>query len=135
MEHAVHDAPLVHRLLNTGKVAGAVGAICMILGGVGAALGMRLVGPTASIAAESNARARGDSILGGRVDINATTIQQLRRSTDSLVTIMSDMRSDLRLSTYSQCVMFRKFAPELRAPGCDAAEKRGGNTGGSAPNR
>jgi len=125
VEHAVADAPLVHRLLQTGKVAGAVGAICMILGGVGAALGMRLIGPTAAIVAEAQARARGDSILGGRVDINSGTIQQLRKSTDSLVSIMTDMRSDLRLSTYSQCVMFRKFAPELRAPGCDAAERRG----------
>ena len=126
LDHAVQDAPLVHRLLQTGKVAGAVGAICMVLGGLGAALGMRMVGPTATIAAEAQTRARGDSILGGRIDVNACTIQQLRRSTDSLVSIMSDMRADLRISAYSQCVMFRKYAPELRAPGCDAAEKRGG---------
>ncbi len=127
VDHAVADAPLVHRLLQTGKVAGAVGSVCMVLGGIGAALGMRMIGPTAAIMAEANTRARADTVLDARIDANVVTIQQLRRSTDSLVSIMGDVRSELRIQNYAQCIMFRKLAPEL-AQGCDAPPRRGGTT-------
>lgn len=126
VEHAVKDAPIVHRLLQTGKVAAAVAAICLPLAGVGAAVGLKWYGPTDGIADERTARERADSILHSRVDLNAGQITQLRRSTDSLVAILSDVRSELRLNSYAQCAMMRKLAPELRAPGCDAATRQGG---------
>lgn len=133
VDHAVQDAPLVHRLLQTGKVAAAVAAISLPLGGVGAALGMRIIGPDAraetSIRTEASIRARADSALEGRIDYNGATIAQLRRAVDSLVSINTDMRSELKLNSYAQCAMMRKLAPELRLPGCDA---RGGN-GGTTP--
>lgn len=134
VDHAVKDAPLVHRLLQTGKVAGAVAVIFALLGGVGGAIGMKLVGPTASIAAEGAARARADSIIHDRIDMNAGSIQTLKRSTDSLVQIMIDVRGELRLNSYAQCAMMRKLAPELRAPGCDAATRQGGGPNNNSPN-
>lgn len=126
VEHAVEDAPLVRRLLHTGKVAAAVGAICLPLGGMGAALGMKFVGPSEGIKAEAMVRARADTVHDGRIDLNAAAIVQLRRSTDSLVGILTDVRSELRINNYGQCVLMRKFAPEMRAPGCDASAGRGG---------
>lgn len=126
VDHAVKDAPLVHRLLQTGKVAAAVAAISLPLGGIGAALGMKYVGPSASIAAEAELRARADSVIHSRVDNNSAILAQQRRSTDSLVQILIDVRGELRLNSYAQCAMMRKLAPELRAPGCDAATRQGG---------
>lgn len=126
VERAVETAPLVNRLLHTGKVATAVAVISAIVGGVGGAMGIRMLGPADDIKSVRLELARVDTAVNRRIDTTRTDVRQVRQSLDSVIAIMGDMRTEMRLSNYTQCALVRKFAPELRPPGCDAAERRGG---------
>lgn len=123
---AVEVAPVVSRLLQTGKVAAAMLAVGALVGGVGGALGQRISGPADDIRQVREEVAGVKSMLGARIDSTQSGMRQLQQSIDSVKAITSETRTELRLSNYGQCVLMRKFAPELRAPGCDAAERRGG---------
>jgi hypothetical protein len=128
VEHAVKEAPLVHRLLRTGKVASAIGAICIVLGGASAAFGYRLVGPTDDIA-------KNQSAITARVDVNSERITHTNLRVDSLVgrqtirvdsllEVVSTMRKDLQTLTYIQCVQLRRNDPDLLPDGCSPAAQR-----------
>lgn len=51
IDRAVHDAPIVNKLLKTGRIALVVGGCGALLGGAGASLGFRLMAPRDGVAA------------------------------------------------------------------------------------
>jgi hypothetical protein len=51
VDHAVAEAPIVTQLMRTSKVAGAIGLLCTLIGGLTGALGYRVLGPGSDIAA------------------------------------------------------------------------------------
>src|SRR5437016_5125804 len=60
---AMHDAPIVNRLLHTGRIVGAVGLLCTAVGGISGALGYRIAGPTQDIQhLKEEIKIRSDSI-------------------------------------------------------------------------
>ena len=126
VERAVKTAHIVNRLLHTGRVASAVAVVAALVGGAGGAMGLRLLGPADDIKSVRIELARVDTAVNRRIDTTRTDVRQVRQSLDSVIVIMIDMRAEMRLSNYTQCALVRKFAPELRPPGCDAAERRGG---------
>lgn len=114
---AVEVAPLVGRLLKTGKVLSAAAPLFMAVGVLAALLGVRLIGPPADIAALSKT-------FTARADTNAARIARQDARFDSLITVMLQMRNDIQTSTFIQCVELRRNNPDLRPPGCDAAGLR-----------
>lgn len=119
-ELAVERATLVTRLLHTGKVAGAVGAIALVGGSMLTALNRRIVGPSDDIAALRRDMLAGDTAIARRVDVNSAAIANDRALRDSLVRIVLRFDAKLDRMAYSQCVLARKIDPDLRPDGCDA---------------
>lgn len=117
VEHAVEDAPIVNRLLKTGKVASAIGAIGMVMGVSSAALGYRIVGPGDDIAKQQ-------TVVNGRVDANSERITRLGTRVDSVLEIIGTMQKDLATSTYIQCVQLRRNDPDLLPDGCSPAAQK-----------
>ena len=117
VEHAVEDAPIVRRLLRTGKVAAAVGACCTLIGGATGALGYNLVGPR-EISAQAQAAIR------IQVDTNSARIARGVARTDSLLDVVGKISAKVDGIAYIQCVQLRVDHPELRPDGCDGIAKR-----------
>lgn len=112
VEHAVQEAPIVHRLLSTGKVAGAALAIGALVGGAGGAIGMSLRGPKQDIA-DANTR----------IAANVLGITTLRREFDSVVVELHELKTDIKTTTNLACISARARNPEVaRAAGCDGRE-------------
>lgn len=114
VDHAVHDAPIVHQLLRTWRVAVMVGGMCALLGsaaGAGAA-GYR-------VAAQRSEMAQ----ITQRVDSNTAHIAReqmsARAERDSILDAIKAMRSDLREIKLTSCQMMRRFASDLRPDGCE----------------
>lgn len=126
VDGAVQVTPIVQRLLHTGKVAAALTMIGVFVGGVGAALGQRIAGPSDDIRALAELAAHADSLLDRRIDSTQSQVRINRLRQDSVLQLIAAMRSDLQFQSYTQCILLRRFAPDLRPQGCDAAERRGG---------
>jgi hypothetical protein len=109
VERAVHDAPIVNRLLKTGKMSASALAIGTLLGGAGSFLGSRLV-PHDEIVR-----------ISARVDTNDMRITRNAARQDSVLQIMSDVRHSLETMAFIQCVQLRRADSDLRPPGCDEA--------------
>lgn len=114
VEHAVKEAPLVHQLLKTGKIASAIGAIGMLLGVTSAALGYRIVGPGDDVAKQQ-------STMAARLDQNGDRITRQGIRVDSLLFVISTMKKDIETLTYIQCVQLRRDNPDLLPDGCSPA--------------
>jgi hypothetical protein len=117
VDHAVHDAPIVNRLLHTGRVVTAAVAITAFVTTSAAALGWRMIGPRQDIV-------RIDARLDEIDHLHLAAIARLSARVDSNSTVIRDIRHDVELSAYIQCVFSRRSASDLRPPGCDETEQR-----------
>lgn len=117
VDRAVEQAPLVSRLLRTGKVASALGAIGMLLGVTSAALGYRIVGPSDDLAKQQ-------AVVTTRLDQNADRITKQGVRVDSLLVVIGSMEKDIRTLTYIQCVQLRRNDPDLLPDGCSPAAQK-----------
>lgn len=128
VERAIEQAPLVSRLLRTGKVAAACLALGGLLGGVGGAMGTRITGPADDIRDVRAQIAKVDTTLNRRIDSTSSKIARVEDRQDSLLVVLNAVNTKLEFQSYTQCIMLRRFAPDLRPQGCDAAERRGGTS-------
>lgn len=113
VDKAVHDAPIISKLLRTGRVATATLAIGAVFGGACAAIGWRVVRPTDDVVTNS-----------GRIDTNARRIAHQSERTDSLLAVITDMRYTVETIAFIQCVQLRRSDSDLRPRGCDEAVAR-----------
>lgn len=123
-ELAVERATLVSRLLHTGKVASAVGAIALVGGSMLTALNRRIVGPSDDIAALRRDMHAADTMIVRRVDVNSAAIVNDRSLRDSLVRIVLRLEAKIDNMAFSQCVLARKIDSDLRPDGCDATPSK-----------
>jgi hypothetical protein len=104
VDHAVHDAPIVNRLVKASdritKIGGAGIIIGGLIGGLAAGLGVRIVGP-------SDAQA----LMSARVISNSGRI-------DSLVRAIDDLRYTVQAMAFVQCVQVRRADPDLASADC-----------------
>lgn len=117
VEHAVHDAPLVRRLLGGMRTVVAAIGFGTAVGGVSVALGYRVIGPREDVAALKHQ-------LEPRIDTNAAKITRLGLRVDSLLTVAARADKNAEISAFIQCIQARRHDPDIRPSGCDDTERR-----------
>lgn len=111
VDHAVHDAPIVHRLLKTGKVLAVVVPLCTFVGTAAGAL------VTYGQNKAANAAIRSEMIA--RIDTNSARIRIGATQRDSILSALGRIETGQRQDRLIQCQLLRRFAPDLRPDGCD----------------
>lgn len=114
-------------LTRTGRIAGAVGSLSLLVGiGIGAV--SAAVKMPAEIRKTTQQLTALDSTTNRRID--ALQVQQVeyRTSHDSIRQILSKIDGELTLQRYTQCIIARRVAPDIRPEGCDAKGGAGGGT-------
>lgn len=116
VEHAVHDAPIVNRLLKSGRLGTTMLGIGVLLGGATPTVATRVLDhePKPDLSA-----------VNLRVDTNAARITRLQVRFDSVLTVLGNVSKDVETSAFIQCIQLRRDNPDLRPKGCDETEKRG----------
>ena len=109
--------PASRSLVSTGKIIAAV----MIIGTFGASV-MGAVGGRYVTSRQETAR------LDARIDTVAMRAAAEERMLQVRVaradSILAAMREDTEMSSFVNCLLVRRLAPDLRPKGCDAAEQR-----------
>jgi precorrin-4 methylase len=104
VENAVHDAPIVNRLVRASdritKIGGAGIILGGIIGGAAAGLGVRITGPSEA-----------QAVIATRVATNTARI-------DSLVRAIDDLRYTVQTMAFVQCVQVRRSYPDLTSADC-----------------
>jgi precorrin-4 methylase len=104
VENAVHDAPIVNRLVRASdritKIGGAGIILGGIIGGAAAGLGVRITGPSEA-----------QAVIAARVSTNSARI-------DSLVRAIDDLRYTVQTMAFVQCVQVRRSYPDLTSADC-----------------
>lgn len=106
---AVEVAPIVSKLIKTGRVSASMAAIFTVLGGFAGGLGVKVVGPGTAT-----------KQLGVRIDTTEAHIRVNARRVDSALTLNVEMRGDVKTLRYILCAIARRNYPDLRPDGCDA---------------
>lgn len=97
IEHAVHDAPIVNRILRSGKIAAAMLAIGGVTGSATTYIGTRAT------------EKQREQELTVQVAKNSTRI-------DSLASILRDITYNLRADAYARCLQSHRDSPTTCIP-------------------
>lgn len=125
-EEDITLAAALRGFVKTGRVAAAMLAIGALVGGVGAALGQRIVGPKDDLKEATRRQYAVDSVQSTRIDSNYARIIVQARTQDSLLSVAQAMRIEQELQSQTLCIIAREVVPIARPKGCDAAGGRGG---------
>lgn len=112
-------------LTRTGRIATAVGSICLFAGVV-----IGAVSTATKMPAElKRTRAELDTASAAtnrRVDSVHAEVSRFQEGIDSIRISQLEIKGQLALLRFSQCIVTRRVAPDARADGCDAT--KGGNS-------
>jgi hypothetical protein len=120
-ERAVAQVTWLNRLFKTGKVASAVGAVCLVLGGAAG----RASAMFEALGGSTRMPKQAIDAVNLRVDTNAARIVVIHRGVDSLREDLHEMKADLETIKILACIsVLRANADAATVGRCDERGKK-----------
>lgn len=118
------ERSIFHALTRTRRIGTLVGSICIMVGiAIGAASAMATL--PKEVKRTQTQLASLDSSTNRRVDHVQLDMDNIRSGHDSIRQSLVDIKAELSMQRYTQCIIARRIAPDIRPDGCDAAGKGG----------